>query len=710
MSIRASRSRSSAIRSVGLITLIFLLATGLRFFNGDDVKAQEKSVVWERFDVDINVNVDSSFDVAEGQAIRFTQGTFSFGTRYIPIRNFEYIDNWSLVDGEGNVYTQAFGGDEPYTFTVDQSSSRYDIRWYFPPVANSTSVYYLSYTVHGGLRFYEGGDQLWWKAIYGDRSFPVLEGNVKVTVPPTALIEEYAAYINGGDARDSASALVADDQRSVTFELTQTLQAGQDFEVRVQFTDGVVDGVAAPWQQSADAYAAELEAEQAFRDFWGPIVTLFFGAIGLLLMIGGPAALYALWYRFGRDKPVDMVADYLPEPPDTLQPGLAGTLLDEQADMQDVLATLVDLARRKAISITEDKQEGFLRFGTEFIYRRERDDVPMAPYEERLISAIFGSEREVKLSDLKDKFYTHLPKIKNMMYENVVDDGLFPRDPSQTRGIYQTLGVMGLFGSVAVSMALGFAFGELTGAAVLPGVGLGVTAIGLIVLARHMPRKTDKGAEVAARWQAFKTYLKDIDKYADMEGQKAIWDRWLPYAIAFGIDKQYISKFEAVNAPAPGWYFPTPGMYGPHKPWYYGTPGSSGSGTGDLTGGGLGNLGGGEGGGLGGSLSDVSRGMGASLAGMSAGLGAMLSSAGGTMTSRPSSSSSSGGGWSSGGGGFSGGGGGRRRRRWGRRRVWIEGIDNCQRSIVNDVAACRSECDSDLIPTPNSERRRKNTA
>ena len=56
-----------------------------------------------------------------------------------------------------------------------------------------------------GLRFYEGGDQLWWKAIYGNRSFPVLAGDVRVVVPDGATIQEWAAYINEADARDSGN-------------------------------------------------------------------------------------------------------------------------------------------------------------------------------------------------------------------------------------------------------------------------------------------------------------------------------------------------------------------------------------------------------------------------------------------------------------------------------------------------------------------------
>jgi uncharacterized membrane protein len=323
--------------------------------------------------------------------------------------------------------------------------------------------------------------------------------------------------------------------------------------------------------------------------------------------------------------------------------------------MEDVLATVVDLARRKAISITEVEEKGFLRHSTDFVYRREREDVALRPYEQELISAMFGSDDEVRLSDLKNKFYNKLPGIKKKMYADVVQADLFPRNPQSVRHQFGCLAILGIIASVIVSVVLLSAFGYLTPAAVLPGIGLAITAIGLLILARFMPRKTTSGAEAAARWEAFKRYLKDIDQYADMDEQKPIWDRWLPYAIAFGVDKQYIRQFEAVDAPAPGWYIPSPTLYGPYHRRYYET--SSGEGPSVDMGGGT-RVGRGS---PGGGLSSASRGMGASLAGMSVGLGTMLSSAGSTFTSRPSSSSS-GGGWSgggfSGGGSFGGGGGG----------------------------------------------------
>jgi hypothetical protein len=614
--------------------------------------AQDKSLVWERFDVDIEVQSDGTFDVAEHQTIRFTSGTFTAGYRDIPIRNFSYLDNWEVTDESGNVYRQASGGEERYTFVVNQSSGSYVIEWFFPPTADATETYTLRYTVHEGLRYYTEGDQVWWKAIYANRSFPVEDGQVRVIVPPSATIRQWSAYINNVDARGSATAALVSGGEAVVYTLDRTLRPGEELEVRVEFTPDVVGGTVQPWQAAADAAAEQRQSQAAFRQRWGSVVTLLACVLGLLFTFGGPAGVYLLWYRRGRDKPVNQVAEYLPEPPTSLAPGMAGTLLDESADMQDIVATLVDLARRKAISITQVREEGIFANKWDFIYRRERQDVPLLPYEQKLLDGIFGRNDEITLSELKNKFYTRISGIKRALYVALVEAGYFPKNPDTVRTTYGVLGALGLPVAIVVGVLGAIVAAPLTDLGFVPGLGVGVTAIALIAVAYFMPRKTDRGAEEAARWRAFRTYLREIDKYTDIAAQKEIWDRYLPYAIAFGVDKEYIAKFAGVDAPAPGWYIPAPELYGPYRRGYFGLP--HGGGTISAPGGGMSDgPGGGSGGGLGGNLSDMSRGMGASLTAMSAGLGAMLTSASSTLSSQPSSSSS--GGWS-GGGGFSGGG------------------------------------------------------
>ena len=94
-----------------------------------------------------------------------------------------------------------------------------------------------------------------------------------------------------------------------------------------------------------------------------------------------------------------------------------------------------------------------------------------------------------------------------------------------------------------------------------------LAAIALTVVAQGMPARTQQGAEAAAKWQAFRRYLQDIDKYVKQGTANAgeIFEKYLPYTIAFGFNNEFVGKMAALGTPAPSWYQ----MYGPGVPTYY---------------------------------------------------------------------------------------------------------------------------------------------
>ncbi|HEY54151.1 MAG TPA: DUF2207 domain-containing protein [Caldilineae bacterium] len=611
--------------------------------------AQSKSLYWERFDVDLTVNTDGTFDVREAQEIQFTQGSFTYGFRSIDTRLVESISDIRVED-EFGPYEES-DSEEPRTFSVSQEGSSVVVRWYFEETADTAHTYVISYRVHGGLRYYDDGDQIWWQAVYGDRSFPVNSSVVTIHVPAPAKIQNMDSYFTSADME------LVDDQ-TARLTATERIPAGQIFEVRAQFTPGVVAGSPSAWQAAEDARAAELEAQAEYEQQWKPVVDLFVGALSLMMLIMAPVALYLVWYIRGRDARTDFAAEYLPEPPSNLEPGMAGTLLDEKADMEDILATLVDLGRRGYVRMEELEPEKTGIFGrgqSDFKYKllKPAKDKSLRRYERLLLSSVFGSHKERKLSDLKEKFYKHLSKIQKALYKEVVDEGFFTANPEKTRSLWAIAGVVMLILTFVFMCVSGGLLANYTDFTICVPLGPGLFAIGLIVLARFMPRKTAKGAEEAARWEAFRTYLEDIDKYTDLERATELFDRYLPYAIAFGLEKDYLKKWSKVKAaPTPPWFMPYP------RPYYNGHGAPSG-----------GHMAApaprpAEGGGSGvPTLSDASSSMSAGLAGMSAGLTTMLSSASSTLRSKPQPSGGSGsGGWSgggwSGGGSFGGGGGG----------------------------------------------------
>ncbi|MFN8422764.1 MAG: DUF2207 domain-containing protein [Anaerolineae bacterium] len=77
-----------------------------------------------------------------------------------------------------------------------------------------------------------------------------------------------------------------------------------------------------------------------------------------------------------------------------------------------------------------------------------------------------------------------------------------------------------------------------------------VVSIAATIAAGAMPRKTAAGAEEAAKWRAFKRWLADIDKQQDIAKAGELFDRYLPYAIVFGLDKRWIEAFARVGGRA----------------------------------------------------------------------------------------------------------------------------------------------------------------
>ncbi len=639
------RTRRTKFVAILAILLLIVLA--------NPVWAQDsRSLYWERWDTDATINTDGSVTITETQEIVFSGGPFRFGTRNIPTDRVSAIRDIQ-VTADGQPLTLSGAGETAGTFTVSDAYNETRIKWFFPrAVSDGRHVYTITYTADDALRYYDGGDQFWWKAVGPDRSYDVMSAKALVHVPAPAVITNYDNYGVRGTAQ------LVDDQ-NVVFTAQETITPGAEFEIRVQFTHGVVAGAPAPWQGAADAEAADKERQAAYDTNVRPLVDLGTLALSVLLLVGGPLLVYLLWYTKGRDKPVALPTDYLTEPPDPdLPAGMAGTLVDEDADMEDIIATLIDLARRGVLTITEGK-------GGDFTYKKVGSTENLRKYEKTLVDAVFGHGDERDLSDLKNKFYTVIPKLKTQLYEATVQEGFFTARPDSVRSMYAALGIALLVLAAIVSFCITPFLLAFTNLALLPGFGLGATAIALIIVAHYMPRKTDKGADAAARWLAFKRYLREIEKYTNLEESQSIFETYLAYAVAFGIDRSWINKFARVDAPIPAWWIPYPA----HGPVII--DGGSGS-----YGGGLGRppvagtpAGGGKP--AGGGLSDMSRGLGSGLSTMSVGLGSMLSSAASTLTSRPAPPSSSGsgshgwsggsgwsgGGWS-GGGGFSGGGGG----------------------------------------------------
>ena len=90
------------------------------------------------------------------------------------------------------------------------------------------------------------------------------------------------------------------------------------------------------------------DREQWYKDNVQPIVESLWRLYSASSCsgVGGILSLLIGYLRRGRDPQVVVVPTYLTEPPSDESPGVVGVLVDERADMKDIMRTLVDLAQR----------------------------------------------------------------------------------------------------------------------------------------------------------------------------------------------------------------------------------------------------------------------------------------------------------------------------------------------------------------------------
>jgi hypothetical protein len=541
---------------LAVLTMVTIVANRPPFATAQTTR----SFVWDRVDVTVALQEDSTLHVTERDRALFFGGPFRRGFRDIPLARIERIDNIRVASVSGNglqhmryVAPDTFSMNVPNTFTIRKMGPSVRIEWSFPATTSQIRTFQLDYDAHGALRVYTDHDppyqQISWAGV--DRALTedtrVNAASLTVFLPRPVDPDQVVIDGPGGSApRDHTP-----DGKTWTWG-ARNLGRGDSLEATLQFPP-LVSATKPVWQDASD------RREQLMRER-GPQLTLFFLGLALLIAIGGGIAVLVVWWTRGRDPEVGPVAEFIPAPPAALPPAVVGALVDEHADQRDIVATLVDLGRRGILRIDPGTRKS-----VDFSVTLLQDPLDVSPFERALLETFFGSDlrvnRVVALSEAKEAFNEAASRLRRVLYGELVQHGFFPAPPSRTRIFWQAAGVVLMVvaivaGWVGVSTLL-----DIAPTVWMPGAALLTLGALVWVVARIMPRKTLAGAEAAAKWRVFRTYLKQIDEFEQLDMAQDLFDRYLPYAIAFGIETSWIATFSRVATAAPRWWGPHVGSF-----------------------------------------------------------------------------------------------------------------------------------------------------
>ena len=258
---------------------------------------------------------------------------------------------------------------------------------------------------------------------------------------------------------------------------------------------------------------------------------------GVLSSIWG-ALMYYIHVIFKRKNKVkNSVGKYLRELPDNSSPALVGGFMTNSINDNEILATIVDLVRRKILTLeNSDKNSIIILTGS---------TENLSAQEKAIVDIYINDFGDGKSLDLKSfGFFQKVPMSVARKFEKW--RALIQSEMNRKNLTYQGLGCLGVIFFAFFPMIFTFAglvIGMITGNKMF----LLIVVMGIILFvsgakARY-PRK--ELAEAKDKWQAFKNFLSD---YSQLEEAKItsvhLWEQYFVYAVALGVSDKVVKAYK----------------------------------------------------------------------------------------------------------------------------------------------------------------------
>ncbi|MBU3092110.1 DUF2207 domain-containing protein [Clostridium sp. CF011] len=389
---------------------------------------------------------------------------------------------------------------------------------------------------------------------------------IKITLPPGATKEELKIFAHGPLIGESSIL----DNRTVEFTVP-TVSPGTFIETLVLFpinlvpgSSNVVDETALPRIMANEATLADeanktreesrkevqqqVEMQSQRKSVGNPLAIV-------LILLWFPI-IYYIYIKYDKEIKPNFYGKYYRELPGDYTPAEMSVLMSfGKVNTRDVMATLMDLARKKKLIISQNKitKKGF--FNSKEIDKyvitlnEKAPSITLKTHEEFLISWFIGkigNGNYVALDEIKDyvkeksealEFKADYDKWNTLACEEAAKNDFF--DQTCKKGIL--LGTLTGFSYLLIGIAVTLLlFTPIAVVAIIQGVIM-------VIFSTLIKRRTAYGNEQHAMWQSFKNFLKDFSRLDKAEIPSIIlWEHYLVYAISLGVAKEVIKQLPIV--------------------------------------------------------------------------------------------------------------------------------------------------------------------
>lgn len=506
------------IRRVTLVLCVLLVS----------LSAWARSYHIAKFHSDVHVDADGSARVTEEMTFAFV-GQFQGIYRNIPVQYpgpagtsyslFVYVD--SVTDGSGSTLKY-----EKHT-----SDGYLKLKIFVPDAVNTSRTVNIAYTVPNGTKFFEDHAEFYWNVTGNDWEVPIDAASATVYFPQDTagqLRAQAFGGVYGSNLREPCNVEGA----TVTCETQDPLPMHGGLTIDVYIPEGI------------------LHEPGALTHVWwflrsNPVLTFPLWAF---------AVMFTLWWVKGRDPDPGISVAPMYAPPDKMGPAEAGTLVMDRVEPRDITSVLVDMAVRGYVKIVEVDHKGFLHSHKDYelhLLKNQSEWNDLTDYERTMLQQVFSGGSMTLVSELRNRFYTSVPLLKTQIMSALKQKGMYTLDPDSAAGLW----IVGAILVAAPYVALQW----LGIADFFAGITTAVIAIALALLivflfGRQLTAKSLVGAKTRVEILGFEEFMNRVDADRLKRMPPDTFEKFLPYAMALGVEHRWAKAFDGIVQNPPGWY------------------------------------------------------------------------------------------------------------------------------------------------------------
>ena len=517
---------------------LFLLLFGVLFF----LKGVAQDFIVNKSQIDIFIHKDGYFDVVENYNLTFN--TYKHGI-YRDIQT-----SYNLITAEGkqekrkikirNIEVPNHKFEADFDF-VQKISDHLNIKIGDKDITLIGPQHYqIKYRVYNAFLFSDSKTQFYWNIKPDGWNTVFQQLGFKIHLPENIVSNLDNIFVYSGS--------------------TGTPNKSSEFEIN--YLDGVFSA-----KSTSDFNSSYGESVTVLLNLPPNSVTEikplwpFWTNYGWTLLIGTfLAAFYWIWNTYGKDDTVVATTSYFP--PKGIDPAMAGFLINDSEDTQDLISLIPYWGTRGNLKMEYIPKKGFFSKEDTKLTSLKPLPVDSPDYEKEIFSGLFGDfhktdTAEVLVSSLENSFYTTMQEAKKNLKDKAQIYYVASAKKMQTKVIFGIL----IFGILLFFMFLNF-WGLWAAITVIP------TVIFLLIMSIYLVKKNAKGNAIFSELKGFKQFIKVAEENKLkmlLQEDPTYFEATMSYALTFGLFNKWAKKFEALDVQPPSWYSSSAGVLNMHN-------------------------------------------------------------------------------------------------------------------------------------------------